>query len=324
MPLPIPNLDDRTYEDLVEEAKTLIPTLYSAWTDHNSTDPGIALIELLAWVTEMLLYRINRVPPQNIETFLKLLNGPDWSLEEDTELMQQFDQDQDGQLSPTERPKALLAAQRKTITKLRLPYRAVSCADFERLVTTDVNLQASLVDALGPDAIVKRTKCIPRKNLSLTQSEKQEAAAPGHISLVVVTGETAPEQSLTIIWNWLDKRRLLTTRHHVAAPDYLRVAISAKLFLQEGALVEDVRRRAAEAVRNFFDPLSGGPDGEGWPFGRAIYISEVYEVLDKVTGVDYVKKVKLNDDPSLTSIKLRAHQLVAVEVDESSFVESND
>src|SRR5690349_4133941 len=53
MPLPLPNLDDRSYTDLVEEARRLIPTYAPEWTNHNPSDPGIMLIELFAYLTEM-------------------------------------------------------------------------------------------------------------------------------------------------------------------------------------------------------------------------------------------------------------------------------
>jgi predicted phage baseplate assembly protein len=78
MPLTLPNLDDRTYADLVEEARAMIPTLSPEWTDHNPTDPGITLIELFAYLTEMLIYRLNRVTDAQTIAFLKLLNGLEW------------------------------------------------------------------------------------------------------------------------------------------------------------------------------------------------------------------------------------------------------
>ncbi|MDH3754120.1 MAG: putative baseplate assembly protein [Acidimicrobiia bacterium] len=62
MSLPVTNLDDRKYQDLVDEAKRLIPTYCPEWTNHNLSDPGVALIELFAWMSEMMLYRLNQVP----------------------------------------------------------------------------------------------------------------------------------------------------------------------------------------------------------------------------------------------------------------------
>ena len=73
MPLAAPNLDDRTYAQIVAEARTLIPRYTPEWTDFNESDPGITLVQLFSWMTEMLLYRLNRVPDRNYIEFLRLL-----------------------------------------------------------------------------------------------------------------------------------------------------------------------------------------------------------------------------------------------------------
>lgn len=68
-----PNLDDRQWKDLVADARGLIPTYASQWTDHNPSDLGMALIELFAYLVEGLTYRLNRVPEKNYIAFLNLL-----------------------------------------------------------------------------------------------------------------------------------------------------------------------------------------------------------------------------------------------------------
>ncbi|MFQ5857420.1 MAG: putative baseplate assembly protein [Anaerolineae bacterium] len=73
MPLEAPNLDDRRFADIFAEAKTLIPRYAPEWTDHNESDPGITLVQLFAWMTDMLLYRLNQVPERNYIKFLQLL-----------------------------------------------------------------------------------------------------------------------------------------------------------------------------------------------------------------------------------------------------------
>ncbi len=69
--IPSPNLDDRTYQDIMSEAKRLIPRYCPEWTNYNPTDPGMTLLELFAWMTEMTIYRINKVPEK---TYLALLD----------------------------------------------------------------------------------------------------------------------------------------------------------------------------------------------------------------------------------------------------------
>lgn len=73
MTLPLPKLDARRYDDLVAEALRRIPRFTPEYTDHNPSDPGMALIGVNAWLTETLLYQINRVPEQNYVAFLNLL-----------------------------------------------------------------------------------------------------------------------------------------------------------------------------------------------------------------------------------------------------------
>jgi predicted phage baseplate assembly protein len=72
MPL-APNLDDRTFQDLVDEAKRLIPRFCPEWTDHNVSDPGVAMIELFAYLTESMLFRLNRVPERTYIAFLDMI-----------------------------------------------------------------------------------------------------------------------------------------------------------------------------------------------------------------------------------------------------------
>ena len=73
MPLATPILDNRRFQDIVDEAKRLIPHYCPEWTDHNVSDPGVAVVELFAWMTEMLLYRVNQVPDKCYVKFLEMI-----------------------------------------------------------------------------------------------------------------------------------------------------------------------------------------------------------------------------------------------------------
>src|SRR4051795_11757422 len=103
MSLPLPILDDRTYADLVAEMRALIPSLCPEWTDHNPADPGITLVELFAWLTEMLLYRVNEVTDEHRLPFLRLINGPKWQRKADRSVAEEV---------------------RATVLELRQPVRA--------------------------------------------------------------------------------------------------------------------------------------------------------------------------------------------------------
>jgi len=71
--LPLPRLDDRTFEQLVREARDLIPIIFPDWSDENVHDPGITLLEMLAWHIETQQYRLDRLTDRHLRKFLKLL-----------------------------------------------------------------------------------------------------------------------------------------------------------------------------------------------------------------------------------------------------------
>jgi len=71
--LPTPNLDDRTFQQLVDEAKRMVQTRCPEWTDHNVSDPGVTLIETFAYMVDQLVYRVNQIPDRNFIKFLELI-----------------------------------------------------------------------------------------------------------------------------------------------------------------------------------------------------------------------------------------------------------
>lgn len=73
MPLVEPKLDERNFEQLLRDARLRIPQYIPEWTDFNDSDPGITLLQLYAWLTEIMLYEMNRLPELNYIKFLKML-----------------------------------------------------------------------------------------------------------------------------------------------------------------------------------------------------------------------------------------------------------
>ena len=77
MPLELPTLDDRSYDDILAELRTRIarytPEWRPVWNDMNHSDPGITLAQLFAWLSEMMIFRMNRVPELAQVKFLQLL-----------------------------------------------------------------------------------------------------------------------------------------------------------------------------------------------------------------------------------------------------------
>jgi hypothetical protein len=273
MSIPLPTLDDRSYADLLEEARTLIPSLAPGWTNHNPSDPGITLVELFAWLTEMMIYRVNRLPEENTVAFLRLLNGPQWTPGEDLE-----------------------NDIRATVSDLRRRHRAVTSEDYEVL-------------ARESSAGVARARCVPKRNLAMSNEADRRVLREGYVSVVVLpnpsftgavdsaslAGAPLPSSSLLAeVEGNLQPRRLVTVRQLVVPPVYVPIQAGIVVATRPDVAVVPLRNRVVQAIEGYLDALTGGPEGEGWPFGRDVYASEIYRLLEKVQGVDYVPDATLS------------------------------
>ncbi len=281
MTLPLPNLDDRTFDELMAEARAMIPALAPGWTNFNESDPGMVLVELFAWLTEMLLYQVDQVPQANTEAFLALLNAPGWQMGEGV---------------------ALETAVYETITRLRHRYRAVTLSDYEALVRAQFGER------------VARVRCV--------------AGQPGHIRVVIVpqSGQDAVQLRQTIA-NFLEPRRLLTVNNHVVEPVYLTIWFTVRLVPREDVRPCTALERAKAAICDYFDPLHGGPAGDGWPFGRAIYRGDLFALLDQLPEIDYVERLLLHTfvadedrretmGSAVTAVHLQPGELVRLDLEQ--------
>ena len=99
---------------------------------------------------------------------------------------------------------------------------------------------------------------------------------------------------LRAVASYLDRRRIIGTRVEVVGPTYLEVTVRAKVRSVKNASKTNLRLKIVKALDDFFDPLTGGPEQTGWPFGRDVYRSEVLQVIDEVIGVDHVIDLELS------------------------------
>ncbi|MDZ4877439.1 MAG: hypothetical protein CLLPBCKN_006874 [Chroococcidiopsis cubana SAG 39.79] len=174
---------------------------------------------------------------------------------------------------------------------LRTRDRAVTAEDFE-----------VLTQQAGGGAIA-RVKC-----LSGTASQPA-----GRVSLLVVPQANTnaiergfglpPEQfALTSklqqqVLNYLDERRLLGVQVQLQVPEYVGVAVEAQVALEPAYNNPKARREKLNqlqvALYRYLNPLSGGPEGTGWPFGSSVHTSEIVTLLERTVGVHYIKAVLL-------------------------------
>jgi hypothetical protein len=172
--------------------------------------------------------------------------------------------------------------------KLRAPhlfkhhFRAVTADDFEWLAREASNQ-------------VARAKCLP--------AFRQE----GEVTVVLVPkaapGQGAGERLVLSrelvkrVQAYLDERRLLTARLHVAGFRYRDISLHVEVVLKPVlAGPVNLKTKVEENLRAFLHPLQGGPDQGGWPFGMAVSKSDLQMVLEKIEGVYYVAKVQIRDE----------------------------
>jgi hypothetical protein len=263
MPIDLPNLDDRRYSDLMEEALRLIPAHAPEWTNHNPSDPGITLVELFAYLTEMLVYRLNRVTPDHILAFLKLINGPDWN-----PFYPEIGTEAWSKLGPLDRYKKIgtwwqesPAEQRsqtvgETVRQLRKPVRAVSTADFEAL-------------AREADKRVARVHCIPGK-------------IDGHLRVIVVPGPFStpltPKQAVG------QKGEVVTVQFTVKGSAWNSSGTGYNELYSEGSWnhPDNFFVRIPQQVRDQFMAL-------GTAYSSSRYMGKVIQVMGKLEFLHFSK-----------------------------------
>ena len=108
---------------------------------------------------------------------------------------------------------------------------------------------------------------------------------------------TPSEGFLAAVRDHVESHRLVTDRVRVDPPTYVPVRVDADVRAAPGYAAVDVEGAAAAALDGFLDPLDGF-DGDGWPFGRPLYLSELYDALADVAGVERVLDVTVRVDSS--------------------------
>ncbi|MDV3002609.1 MAG: hypothetical protein N5P05_004264 (plasmid) [Chroococcopsis gigantea SAG 12.99] len=274
MPLDLPHLDDLTFDDLVKEAIALIPTYAPEWTNYNPSDPGITLIELFAYLTELLSYRLDRVTDNNIKSFLRLLDSSgEWGTSGD-----------------------LTEDIRNTVLGLRERKRLITNRDFEELI-----LQA--------DDRISRILCLHDRDVSISFDKKVE----GYIGIIIVPekDQKFSDADISSLREKIEAKRLLATRISFAEPEYVYIKIYVEIVpvadVEISILIQKVKNKLCE----FLKPEEKRGNSSRLPFGRNIFMSELYEIIDRLPEVVYVKTVQIIClDHSNGDLKPEKHQLV--------------
>jgi hypothetical protein len=197
----------------------------------------------------------------------------------------------------------LFEASGRAVQLMSDPNRAVTLKDYETLAKRT------------PGTRIARTAARANLHPNFTCLK-----APGVITVVVLpempVARPTPSYGLKrAVARYLNRRRIIGTRVEVVGAGYLEVAVEARVKAHPGVNRQDLQQRIVNALNAFFDPFKGGPEGNGWPFGRDVYRSEILQVIDELEGVDYILSLNLiaeGCDPQCGNVCLPPTTLVTV------------
>lgn len=197
--------------------------------------------------------------------------------------------------------------------QLRHRHRAVTTADLEDL-------------AFAASAQVARAKAIPPRfnplNLWLTPgetptdlSQHQDVAEAGAMGLIIVPQSDNPRpvpslELLEQVKKYLAARCAPTADVWVAGPEWIEVSVTAVIVPDSLEAADFVGEVVAAALARFLHPLTGGPEGKGWAFGRKPYRSDLYALIEGVAGVDHVRSLAVSETPDSATISRLERRLI--------------
>jgi predicted phage baseplate assembly protein len=197
-------------------------------------------------------------------------------------------------------------------------YEFVTLRQFQGRIGRAKCLQAALTGRGAPSPGQVYVVVVP----ALADEEARRYIPPVRLAL-------APALQQEIV-AFLDERRLLTTQLAVREAGYKRVRVQTAVAAQPGADPHRLQAEVLQALNLFLNPLVGGAEGQGWPFGRELYLSDLYTCIQRVEGLLNVQSLQMawldeTDQPHAAErkIDLLAHEVVISDIHNVS-VEAGD
>jgi hypothetical protein len=160
---------------------------------------------------------------------------------------------------------------------------------------------------------VVRARCLPNRN----QNGVPEL---GWVTVIIIPDSTDPKPypSLTLkrlVKDYLDSHSLSTITSqgnvNVDGPSYTEMSVSLDLFVSSMDAASEASREAKRRLDAFFHPLTGGPQGEGWEFGRGVALSDVYALLEGISKVDHIENLQFQGREGDDFISVLPDSLIA-------------
>lgn len=180
-------------------------------------------------------------------------------------------------------PETLDESKLRLYRDMKKSYRAVSSEDFAKIALNTPGLR------------VARAQAIPL--FAIDKSGHPVNSAEAQVSVVVVpfSNVKKPQPStgfLETVRRHLDKHRLLCTEIHVIGPEYIKVNVYGVIVVKPGFKLS--ASRIEGSLEKFLQPVDSTEPSQGWVFGRTVYKGDIYEVINRIEGVEYIKELWLN------------------------------
>jgi predicted RNA-binding protein with TRAM domain len=273
MTIPLPNLDTKSYEELVDEMISSIPNYTDTWTNHNPSDPGITILELLSWIAETTLYRINRIPDGSYVNFLRFvagasgiddvkraLNDPylDRSHRQILEFLREIEEGD---------KKTIAEMKTNALRFMRSRYRAITESDFQRLA-----MEATSDRGEGQAKV--------RRAIVYRSPDKDK------VEIVIVSDDRDHyEELIFFVKDYLRPRTLIGTKIEVRQPVYTDVAIDIKAVCHHYAVPKKVEDNIRKRIMRHLDPFAGGDEKTGWAYRRPLTVYEIAQIVEETAGI---------------------------------------
>jgi hypothetical protein len=340
MSFELPDLDTKTYDQLVAELIRAIPRYTTLWTDYNDTDPGITLVQLLGWLDESLLYQANRIPTLTDENFLRWVLGLAFSTNDtDYSRAARTDYDYDfqalrGTLATIEQGRAATKAslQRDVLLYLQRPYLALTLPNVE-LLAQQTNLMIEAQYEQQQDAeknhlspppaplyvqrayAQARDEAIVAYVLSNAQWQYQYPKYPNdeydnsadtmrRVLLLQPVDNSALEQTLLKqVGVYLQPRVLAGNAVRVEAAELTEIDLKMTIRCTRSTAVEATLDALFTLLYSYLLP-TGGPGGTGWAYGHAPSADELKHLVLGVPGVDALDAFDYTFYPTIVLAKM--------------------
>lgn len=334
MAFELPDLDRKSYQELAADLVRRIPQYTRQWTDYNDSDPGITLLQLLAWLDESLLFQANAIPVQTDENYLRWVLGLAFSGNQ-TPYSLAATANHDAAFLALQQVLAQLeqgvvlnkpTLQRYVLAYVGHPYMALTLSNIEALAleTNQVIAQQAAGAAAGSAAptplLVRRAYAQSAGQgsvawiLSDAQWRYQYPPYPNQagsgssgssgtrrkVLMIEASDDAAAERALlTAVNTYLAPRVIAGNRVQARAAQFTDINVTLVAGCAPTVRLDVTLGLLFARLFAYFLPCAGGAAGQGWPYGEAPTEAALRQLILAMPGIESIDGLLFDFIPTL-------------------------